>query len=87
MTDKPRSTREIVIQMDVKLDSVLEMAKGHEVDLNGNGKPGLKSDVRTLQQNMKVITGIAWGLGLPFVLGIVGFVWGIITHSIIIGSK
>lgn len=81
------STREIVIRMEGKLDTVIEMTKEHEGDLNGNGKPGLKSDVRSLQQMMKVITGLAWGIGLPFVLAVFGFIWGIITHTITIGSK
>lgn len=84
------NTRDIVLRMEGKLDTALEKLDKHDVDLNGNGKPGLKADVKALQDDMgdfkKTASGLAWGLGIPFVLGFGGFIWALITHAIIIGK-
>jgi hypothetical protein len=52
MAESTDSTRDIVMRMDGKLDAVLKMVQQHDCDLNGNGKPGLKSDMRSIQKDV-----------------------------------
>ena len=47
------STRDIVLRMEGKLDSALVQLEDHDNDLNGNGKPGLKSDFRDIKTTVE----------------------------------
>ena len=49
------TTRDIVLRMEGKLDALINKVSTHDVDLNGNGKPGLKACVRDLQTDVNTI--------------------------------
>ena len=49
------TTRDIVLRMDGKLDAVIKQVTEHHADLNGNGRNGLKADVRDLKSDVSDI--------------------------------
>lgn len=49
------TTRDIVLRLEGKVDQFLVKVQQHDCDLNGNGKPGLKSDMRAVQSDIAEI--------------------------------
>ena len=52
------STRDIVLRMEGKIDAMMCQVKEHDTDLNGNGKAGLKADVRDIKKFIADLSGI-----------------------------
>lgn len=74
-------------EINAKLDKIIEA-------IYGNGKPGMVTRLALLEQwqhNMEAqfqrLTAIAVGLGTTLFLGLVGFMWALLTHTVEIVPK
>lgn len=55
-----------------RLDAVIVRVDRLHETIDGNGKPGLKTDVHDLKKSMGVISRITWMVVGTFVTGVVG---------------
>lgn len=66
-----------------RLDSVIVRVDRLHETIDGNGKPGLKTDVHDLKKSMSAIGRITWMVVGTFVTGVVGLLIYIVqTHPI-----
>ena len=66
-----------------RLDTVIRRVDKLHETIEGNGKPGMKTDVHDLKKNMSIISRITWMVVGTFVTGIVGlFIYLAQSHPI-----
>ncbi len=76
-------------QADAKRDALLEQIRcdvgDHEKDINGNGKPGLKTDVAVLQEQVTRLVWMLGAVGVAFLGSIITLAVAILTHQLKVG--
>lgn len=64
------SDHDLLVRIDNKLDTACSNLAKHELDLNGNGKPGLKQDMVVVQAELRLIMWVG-GLVTAAVVGLI----------------
>jgi hypothetical protein len=60
-------------RMEAKLDDTHKSIKTIQQNIEGNGKPGLKSDITALQIRMRILYGVLAAIGVAALGVITGF--------------
>ncbi len=67
------------------MDDLKELIEDHDKlreSVWGNGKPGLLGRLDKLEANFSILTKAMWALSIPITLGILGFLWGVLSGQI-----
>ena len=67
---------------DEEYRQLKENVDKHSLDLEGNGKPGLKADVELIKATLSRVSYMAGALTITLITAIGGFLWALLTHTV-----
>ena len=75
-----------LLERTVVLERLTAIVEQHDVILRGpNRDNGMVTDVMTLKGTMRVIKSIVIPVIVAFILSVAGFLYGLLTHTIVLG--